>query len=442
MWIPPALLDIDVVTRAALVEGYNTNTYQAQDDPNLPIVRRHPSPFTGVDANLELRFLGRDADRTTINVDARANHYEPLTTQAQSDDGAVNASLASHITLGPRTTLTLTNGGAVTSFNAAHVTDGTIFAFDPTQVRSTYWLDEFTIAASHQLSPNWRLTQSFGVTVSGTIQSPPTATTGGSPVGSAGQTNQLVEHRGLDYVMPYVQADLDKDLSPRAAADLLVLYQYAWQLFVIDYTARPPRNIGPDKQAFLTAMAGFAYHETQEISTVVRAGGVLASAPPRDVDQRPLLSPAGAAELYYVRPFFDLVVGASYTWGTVNPRLGSGPTANASVLAIGIPRHIGSWANLALVGRAQVSYSSLVTGAGESTGLGLYAAGAELRYGLNRWLGALVGYDFRYATFQGSGQYEPPFLQNVFFLGLSGYFSSDRAVLPLTTFTAPVQPPA
>lgn len=432
MWVPPVFLDTDAVARVALVEGYNTNTYQAQDNPNLPLIERHPSPFTGVDANLELRLLGRDTDRTTFNFGARVNHYEPLTAQYQSDDGAINASLSSRVTLGPRTTLALTDGAAVTSFNAAHVTDGTIFAFDPTQVRSTYWLNDFGAAITHQLSPNWRLTQSVGMTISGTLQSAATEDASG----------QLIEHRGLDYVMPYVETDVNRDITPRTAVDLMVLYQYAWELYVVDYTQSPPQNIGPDKQAFLTALAGWTYHESSELSTVLRAGGVLASAPPRDIDQRAILSPAGMAELYYVRPFFDLVAAAGYTWGTINPRLGSGPTANASLLAIGIPRHIGNWANFALVGRAQASYSSLITGVGQSTGLGLCAVGAEARYGLNRWLGALAGFDFRYATFDTPGVFNPPFVQYVFFLGFSGYFASDRAALPLTTFTAPVQPPA
>ncbi len=432
MWVPPVFLDTDVVARVALVEGYNTNTYQAQDDPNVPIIRRHPSPFTGVDANLELRLLGRDTDRTTFNIDARANHYEPLTPQYQSDDGAITGSMTSRVTLGPRTSLTWNDGGAVTSFNAAHVTDGTIFAFDPTQVRSTYWLNDFGAALAHQLSPNWRLTQSLGMMISGTLQSAPTELAGG----------QLIEHRGLDYVMPYIETDLNRDITPRSAADLMVLYQYAWEIFVLDYTQSPPRNIGPDKQAFLTSLAGWTYHETPELSTVLRAGAVLATAPPRDIDQRAVLSPAGMGELYYVRPFFDLVAAVGYTWGTVNPRLGSGPTANASLLAIGIPRHVGAWADFALVGRAQASYSSLITGVGQSTGLGLCAVGAEVRYGVNRWLGTLAGFDFRYATFDAPGQYNPPFVQYVFFMGLSGYFSNERTLLPLTTFTAPVQPPA
>jgi hypothetical protein len=276
----------------------------------------------------------------------------------------------------------------------------------------------------------WRITQTLGVTASGTLQSAPAELASGT----------LVQHRGVDYVMPRVQTDLNKDFTPRAAGDLMVLYQYAWQLFVLDYTQNPPRNIGPDKQAFLTGLLGWTYHETQQISTVLRVGGVLGSAPPRDVDQRPLLSPAAMGEFYYTREFFDVVASAGYTWGTVNPRLGSGPTANGTLLVIGIPRHVGDWANLALVGRAETSYSSLITGVSQSTRLGLYAAGVEARYGIGRWLGLVAGYNFRYATFD-TAQYSPPFLQHILYIGLSGYFTNDRTVLPITTFTAPVQPP-
>jgi hypothetical protein len=235
MWASPTFLDTDFVTRVAIVQGYNTNTYQSQDDPSVPYVRRHPSPFTGADANLELRFPGRDADGTSINLVARANHYEPFERADQSDDGSVTGSLSSHLTLGPRTTLTLTDGGTVTSFNASHVTDGTIFAFDPTQVRSTYWLNDFGASLVHQLSRNWRLTQSVGATVSGTLDTSPTQLAGG----------QLVEHRGLDYVTPYVETDISKDFSLRSAGDLMVLYQYAWQLFVEDLRRTRLATSGP-----------------------------------------------------------------------------------------------------------------------------------------------------------------------------------------------------
>ncbi len=427
----PALPDTDVIARAAVVEGYNSNTYQAQDDPNVPLIERHPSPFTGVDGSVELRFLGRDADRTTVLLGARANHYEPLQRENQSDDGAFNGLFTSRLTLAPRTVLTINDAVSVTSFNAAHTTDGTLFAFDPTQVRSTYWLEDFNASLTYQISPNWRLTQSLGATVSGTISSAPVLAASG----------ELVEHRGLDYVMPYVETDLNHALTARSEGDVVVLYQYAYQLFVLDLTQNPPRNIGPDKTAFLTTLAGYTYNFSPELSTVVRGGAVLASAPPRDIDQRAVLAPSGAAELYYTRDFFNVVAAGSYTWGTVNPRLGSGPTGNASVFAVGVPYHVGKWQNLALIGTVQLSLSSLQTGVGESTKLGLYAGGIEVRYGLSDWLGLVGGYNVRYATFD-TPAYEPPFFQHIVFFGLGGYWSTDRVQLPLVNFAAPVQPPA
>jgi hypothetical protein len=427
----PALAIPDVIARAAIVEGYNTNTYQAQDEPNVPTIERHPSPFTGLDGSLELRWLGRDADRTTLVLGGRYNHYEPIQAENQSDDGSFSGLLTSHLTLSPKTTLSVSESGSVTSFNAAHVTDGTIFAFDPTQVRSTYWIDDANVSLMHQLAPNWRFSPSIGAMISGTLRSAPTELPDG----------QFIEHRGLDYVTPYIEADVTHDFTPRAAGDVMALYQYALEFYVLDLTQTPPKNIGPQKATFVTMLAGYTYHFTQELTTVLHGGAVLASAPPLDPDPRAILSPAGSGEVYYTRPFFDLVAAAGYTWGTINPRLGAGPTATASVVAVGVPYPVGNWQNLALIGRAQASYSSLITGVGQSTTLGLYAAGVEVRYGLNGWLGVLAGYDGRYATFE-TPTFTPPFIQHVFFLGLSGYWATDRVQLPLTTFAAPVQPPA
>jgi hypothetical protein len=434
----PALPDTDVVSRVAVVEGYNSNTYQAQDDPNKPLIERHPSLFTGIDGNLELRWLGRDTDRTTLNLDARANHYEPLQREYQSDDGAFTGAFSTTHLIAPRTTWSVVDTGAVTSFNAAHVTDGTIFAFDPTQERSTYWINDVSTTIAHQMTPTLRLTQGVGATISGTLASAPTLAPNG----------QNVEHRGLDYVMPYMETDLNEDFTSRTSGDLMLLYQYALQEYVVDFTQTPPRNIGPDKQAFLTLLAGWTHHWNADLSTVVRGGGVLGSAPPRDIDQRAILSPAGELDFYFTRPFFEVVASSGYTWGTINPRLGDGPTASGSLLAIGVPHHVGKWQNLALMATAQASYSTLITGVTPATGatqatrLGLYAVGGQVRYGLNRWLGVLGGYDLRYATFATPGQFNPPFLQQVFWIGLGGYWANDRTILPLTRFAAPVTPPS
>jgi hypothetical protein len=282
------------------------------------------------------------------------------------------------------------------------------------------------------MTPTLRLTQGVGATTSGTLSSAPTLQPNG----------RYVEHRGLDFIMPYMETDVNAELTKRSSVDVMLLYSYAFQEYVLDFTRTPPRNIGPDKQAYLTLLGGWTYLWNADLATVLRGGGVLGSAPPRDPDQRAILAPAAELDVYFTRPLFELVATGGYTWGTVNPRLGSGPSASATLLAIGIPSKVGKWQNLALMVSAQAAYSQLITGAAQSTNMGLYAAGGQVRYGVNRWLGVLGGYDLRYATFDTPGQFTPPFLQQVFWIGLSGYFSNDRTVLPLTTFAAPVSPPS
>jgi hypothetical protein len=425
------LMTNDVVTRAAIVEGYNTNTYQAQDDPNVPIIRRHPSPFTGVDLDVELRHTSGRTDLTTLRLEGRANHYEPLNGSYQSDDGTINGAVSSRYTLAPRTFFNFVGAATLTTLNGSHLTDGTIFQFDPTQVRRTYWLTNVDASITHELSHTWRIRQSIAAIVSGTVYQPARPLPNG----------ELEQHRGLDFVMPSLETDVFKDFSERATGDLELWYQYSYNLYVLDLTQSPPRNIGPDKIAFLTGLAGYTYRFSPELVTVTKAGGVIASAPPRDVDQRPILSPAVLQEVYYTRELWAFIGNAGYTWGTVNPRLGSGPTANVGALVVGTPYRVGKWRDFDVILSAQASYSQLVTGVGTATKLGLYAGAAEFRYGISPWLGILGGYDVRYATFD-TPQYAPPFLQHIVFFGFSGYWSTDRAIPALTTFTAPVTPPA
>jgi hypothetical protein len=430
--------DTDVVARAAVIEGYNSNVYQGQDNPNLPLVMRHPSPFTGIEGSLEYRILGRGTDRTTLLLGGRFNHYTPLESENLSDDGAADALLTTRLTLGPRTIFDLTETASVASFNGAQTTDGTLFAFDPTRLQSTFWVEALSLSVQHELSATWRWSQVAGVTASGTIDSTPMQVPSAGP--DSPPAPYLIEHRGLDFVLPYVETTLNHDFTERAEGDLSLLYQYAYQRYVLDFTQHPVRQIGPQKANFVTGLAGYTYKFSPELSMVVRAGGVLTSPPPHDPDRRLLLAPSAAGSLYYARDFFSVVVNASYTWGTVNPRLGMGPTANASLLAIGVPYPVGDWQNLSLIGTIQLSYSSLVTGIDESSKLGIYAGGLEVRYGLGRWLGLTGGYSVRYATFD-SDSWEPPFMQHIVFVGVSGFWSTDRTQLPLTNFAPPVTPP-
>ena len=74
------------------------------------------------------------------------------------------------------------------------------------------------------------------------------------------------------------------------------------------------------------------------------------------------------------------------------------------------------------------------------TRLSFTAASAEFRYSVNTWLGLLGGYDVRYAVFEGQGAL-PSLLRHVVFLGLSGFFTTEKTLPTLQTFVSPVKPP-
>jgi hypothetical protein len=251
---------------------------------------------------------------------------------------------------------------------------------------------------------------------------------------------QSLEHRGVDYVMPYTETDVFKDLRERSTIDAMLLFQYSYNLYVLDLTQNPPVNIGPDKMAFLTGLFGYTYRWSPELMTGIRVGGVIGSPPPRDPDQRTVISPAATAELGYTKGEWSLLATTAYTYGTVNPRLGAGPSASAGLVIAGTPSRVGNWKNFSLLVNAQGSHSSLLTGVGQSTMMDTGAADAQFRYAVNNWLGLLGGYQIRYARYQ-TVDYVPPFAQHIVFFGVSGYWSTDRNIPVLTQFAAPIAPP-
>jgi hypothetical protein len=153
-----------------------------------------------------------------------------------------------------------------------------------------------------------------------------------------------------------------------------------------------------------------------------------------------VLSPAFLQELGYSREFWQFVATAGYSYGSANPRLGAGPSLNGAVLLIGTPYRRGGWRDFSVMLNAQASRSTLLTGVGAQTTLSLVAGSAELRYALNPTWGLLAGYDVRYATFEDSSQVIPSFLRHMVYLGISGYWSTDKTVPVLTQFAAPTVP--
>jgi hypothetical protein len=434
----PALPAItDYVARASIVQGYSTDTYQttALDplNPAYSILTRHESLFTGVDLMGEVRITNSKGDITDIRLEGRAQHYEPVPADPnQSDDGTVSGAFASRLTLNPRTFLSVNASGTISTINGSHLSDGTVFEFDPTEARRTYWLAQPQVGISYELSKTWRYRQSVGAFVSGTIYEPPTELPNGS----------YTEHRGLDFVQPFTEADLYKDFTDRAMGDLQALFIYSYDEYLLNLAVNPPVNIGPQKQAFLTVTAGYTYHFTPELVTTTRFGGTIASAPPLDYDQRPVLAPTALQIVQYSREFWQFLASAGYTYGSVNPRLGTGPTAQANALIVGTPYRVGNWRNLAIMVNALAEHSTLIASATQSTVLDLFAGSAEVRYALNPTWGLLAGYDLRYATFSGDvgGSPQPPFLRHMVYLGVSGDWSTDKTIPILTQFAAPVKP--
>jgi hypothetical protein len=418
----------DYAARVSIVEGYNTNTYQTLDasaDGKYLTAHRNPSPLTEVDGQLEARVHTSPDDLHIFRLGGRVVHYEPLQSEYQTDDASAVATYAGRYTLTPRTIVAVLADGAILTQNAAHLSDTTFFEFDPTTVRRTFWVSAADVTVTQELSHTWRLRQGVGVIVSGTVSQPPEL---------VAATGLLVEHRGLDFVQPLVSTDFIHDVSERTMIDLSLLLTYAYNVYVLDLTQNPPRNIGPDTFASARLMFGHTYRFSAEVSNYLAAGGVLAQAPPRDPDQRPILTPTVLDIFSITKEFWGFLATGGVTYGSVNPRLGAGPTANAALILTGTPYRRGKWRNFSIMSNAQASYSSLATGVTETTKLSLVAADLEARYALNPWLGLHGGYRVRYATIDTPVQPSPPFLQQIVFFGLSAYWSTDKSQPPLMQF--------
>lgn len=378
----------------------------------------------------EVRITDSKGDITDIRLEARGQHYEPVPADPnQSDDGSLNALFTSKMTLNRRTTLNVSASASMSTINGSHLSDGTVFQFNPTEARLTYWLAQPQISLTYELSSTWRYRQAVGAFLTGTVDQPATQLPNGT----------LTKHRGLDTAQPFVESDVYKDFSDRATGDIDVLFIYSDEVYLLNLSQNPPRNVGPQQQLFLTPTAGLTYRWKPDFLTTTRLGGVVASAPPLDVDQRPILAPLIYQDVHYSGEFWQFFASAQYTYGPVTPRLGSGPSAGASAYLVGTPIRQGHWRDFSVMFNALASHSSLVLSTTNSLVMDIAAASGEIRYAINPTWGLLGGYDFRYATFSGQTP-TPPFLRHMVFFGVSGFWTTDKTIPILTQFAAPVHP--
>jgi hypothetical protein len=410
----------------ALVEGYNSNVVQTGLNPTTP----HPSLFTGIDAGVELLTATSPTDLQVIRLVVRGQHYTPLDGYDQLDDGTVIGSFARTITAGPRTFLTAAAFGTLTSSNSALISDGPVLVPDPSSLRRVYTVDMARLGFAHELGPRWRLIGGVDATVQATITDEQVfQTPNGTPI----------YHSGLDDFVPGVDATVAHDIDPYNIGLLMLRYELTDVPFVVDYTATPPTLEGSTLNNLFLANLGWNHAFSEYLRALVWGGVIFTTAPPLDPNQSVVVSPTADLFVTYLRPYWGVLAEASYSYGSVDPRLGFGPGEAASFTVQGVPYPHRSWSHLALLANGTADHAEYVQGVDAVAKLTFLGASIEARYALNDWLGLIAGYGIHYSTFDGAGAY-PPLFRNVAFVGVSGYFANDRSLPLLTTFASPVTP--
>lgn len=424
---PP--IGTDWRAEVALVEGYNTNVVQSQQLVLGPVTK-HPSPFTGVDATARMITWTSPLDEQELRLQVRGQHYTPINDGYPiPDDGTINGGWSGQFTLAPRTVLTGRVLGTVTSTNSAELDDSTPLRLDPSGLQRDYHQETARLAVIHELAPLWRLVVGADVEAESTIRDVPVEL----------PTGGVINHHGLDYVTPAADVTVFHDLDQQNILSMRVRYEPMYVAFLVDYT-RAPRYVGHATTQMGEGEIMLTHAFTERFRSMTSLGAVVSQAAPFDPDRRPLLSPVFTEELTYTKEYWSTVLGASYGYGSANPRLGFGPAASAALTMQGVPYPYGEWKHLAMLGAAIASRSAFQEEGGYLSRLTYVSAHAEARWGFNTWLGLMAGWDYRNVAFEGVGAF-PQLVRHVVFLGLSGYWSTDHSLPTLDTFVSPVVPP-
>jgi hypothetical protein len=416
---------LDYGAQVAIVEGYNDNVVQTQAVLDGPVTR-HPSPFTGIDADLTLRAWTSPLDPHELRFQVRGQHYTPLENFSQPDDGAIVASYNGQVTLGKRDVVALRFISTVATLNSSRLSDGPLFLIEPAALQRTFTMTNARAQLVHELSARWRYLHAVDVAVGTTIHDAPVL------LGT-----QNVFHRGLDFIQPGTEGQISHDLTDSDIVSFRLRYEQNRNYFLVDFTRQPPQFVGEASTHIGDASATMTHAFSDSLRSLVTAGFSVATAPPLDPDTRPIASPLAQAELLLNKQYWQYNVNATYSYGSASPRLGFGPAAAASTSLSGYPfPHTVGLRHLAVLLSVTANRSAFRTSDALSR-ISYVAASAEGRYALNRWLGLLAGYNYRYVLFEGA-QALPNLYRHVFFLGLSGYWNTDRTLPLLTTFSAPL----
>jgi len=412
-----------------VVEGYNSNVIQSQAVVNGPATP-HPAMFTGADASAEWRQWTSIHDQQTLRIQVRGQHYESLDGYSEPDDGTVNGGWTGQFTLSPRTYLQGRALVTVSTVNSARLDDGPLFQIDPTSVQRSYTIETARMAVVHELSPRWRWITGADVEVSTTIRDTPVQLS----------ATQYVFHHGLDYVNPGVDTGLFHDFDERNIGSIQLRYDPTYIAYLVDFDHVPPIYNGDTTVEEGDLDLGWVHAFTERLRLSSTVGLIVTSAPPFDTDTRPLESPLVSAELTYVGNYWLATASATYAYGTVNPRLGFGPSVSAATTMQGVPFPKGDLRKLSMLVMGVANRAAFEDAPDVWSRLSFVEGSAEFRYGVSNSLGIVAGYDGRYAVFEGAAAF-PKLVRHMVFVGLSGYFATDRVLPTLDTFVTPIKPP-
>ncbi len=419
----PIYATTDVAGSAAVVQGIDDNVVQTVDANDN--VHRHPALFTGGSGSFLFRYAHPDGDSHSFRLGARGDIYEPLDSQSDaSPDGTLQGNWISAIGIGPRTTLTFTERSLLTAAVASRAADGSLLlSVDPASNQTTYLFTNATVGVIHELSPFWRIRESISATLTDTLQAPPFQLADGLNL----------DRRGIDGASASVSSAVLHDFSARNTGDITAAYTYGYSPYSFDYTTTPPHLGPPQRNHEVGVDLGLRHDFNGWLVGRSRAGVTIATPPTLDTDRRAIIFPGVGQDLTYTTDRWVVLAGASFSYGSVTPRLGNGPTLNVGLSATGLPLPHGKWRKLVSIAALQGTYARVSLGPNELTSLTALGASAQARYPLFESLGALVGYDVRLSTF-GSAK---AFVRQLLFVGLSGYWTTDGQQVPIQLLEAP-----
>jgi hypothetical protein len=424
---PIATGGVDYILNSVVVGGYNSNVQQTQDVVGGPVTK-HPALFTGVAVTGTRRSWITAEDPFEISVTARGQNYFRLDDVEQPADGSILATAAGTYAFHPKTLLAVRLFGITTTLNASRMSDGPLLQIAPGSLQRWFSILSARVSLDYLRTARWRYRFGADLTTSITHMDRPIDAPNGF----------RVEHRGFDYMQPGVDAAAFYDLDWRNTVFGQLRYSPFVNMFLIDFTSPRPSYLGDDVIHIGELTTGLIHTFNQNLTTTSLLGGIVATPPNTDPDQRWILSPRFAQEVAYTKPLWSLAASIGYTYGSVSPRLGFGPTLTATTLFRGTPIHRGNWSRLTFLFATTSARAAFRLDQDTLSRLTYILGNAQVRYSLTDWLGVLGGYELRYTTFEGLGA-APDFTRHIFFLGLSGYFRTDRTLPTIETFVPPLQ---